>query len=783
MCLYLYMSEWLIPASIKNCLDNNLSFKLTHKLGNKRIFTSDDIKRLILEEAGYITVPPSHGYVFNKYTGPAGKLDHPPPSAAYYKKATLDITPLTTGTYHITNYNKNKELWSITIQDASSSEYISSATGDIMISIYYAKGAAEIGHQQIIRKIVDNPSLQTVVNYYSFKVTIDNFTRILSSSNNYTDSRCGFTIPHWESSGGNLCYYGALSQMTSGARANVTIIIGPTVVLPFGLSNLKIANITTTSDLPDKYLYLNSARLSALGIISLDLSKDRKSKFLKDVIVSQSSGTPLNAVTIKGGGIIYGGIIADTRLVTQLDIPRYNYSMSGTPRADKYAVASSINPPITTDAINSIQYWTLAGLLEINAKTIIIDNISVVGGIPRGISATQLNAYNITGYTDPSRSATITNSDFVLNTYSNGQADGLDSLCTNIFKNLYIQAIDDCFKIASNTTATNITILSGSAGGAINIGAYGYNKPIDQPVDVSNIYLHELDKTRVGDGCKSQPAIPPNNYWPGPSVIFAPYYPTNSNQIIGPIYIQNIYYPVKATELNHWDASDTAPFFSGGFLSAGFDPSEPLITNLSFAIHITTDISSAENLSNNYVYSNMVKNKIINTPMTGHISVIINKQPPRVTSECTNSIPDDHPNQSWNVAAQTTAQTITYIPSYDTKIDSKCIDLLGADTRLGGIINLWNCNSQVNQKWLWESSTNRIKYYNEPSKCIDLPGGDPTPGNKLWLWDCNEKPNQEWLYDQNTNQIRYNADPSMCIDVPSGITIKGSQLQLWNCNK
>ena len=312
-------------------------------------------------------------------------------------------------------------------------------------------------------------------------------------------------------------------------------------------------------------------------------------------------------------------------------------------------------------------------------------------------------------------------------------------------------------------------------GGAINIGAYGYNKPIDQPV-VSNIYLHELDKTNAGDGC--------NYAWPGPSVIFAPYYPTNSNQIIGPISIQNIYYPVKATEPNHWDASDTTPFFTGGFLSAGFDPSEQLITNSTFAIDITTDISFADISFNNYVFSNMLRNNIPNAPMKGHISVTINKQPPRVTSECTNSTSDDPPNQSWNGTGPNTAYTITYRPSCGSTPGScsKCIDLLGDNSINGGIINLWNCNSHVNQKWLWESSTNTIKYYNDQSKCIDLPGGDPTPGNKLWLWDCNGTQNQKWLYDQNTNQIRYNADPSMCIDVPSGITTNGNQLQLWNCN-
>jgi len=112
----------------------------------------------------------------------------------------------------------------------------------------------------------------------------------------------------------------------------------------------------------------------------------------------------------------------------------------------------------------------------------------------------------------------------------------------------------------------------------------------------------------------------------------------------------------------------------------------------------------------------------------------------------------------------------------------KCLELSGGNSAYGTAIDLWDCNSLVNQAWSWADGDNQIKLggHNEPGMCIDLPGGQAYNGNLLWLWACNDGDSQKWDWD--TNAIRYHADPNYCIDLPGGDTGNGNQLWLWECN-
>ena len=797
---------WIVPTEIDFCLDSNLYFLLKSKKdGNKRIFSSEEIKNKTIQVSTnklFTNILSNNNYIFNKYTGQYSSDIftelRDKNTKIYYKDKIITSDILNTpGTYHITGYNKTvKNLYSINISDSSCNDYIPSIDKNT-VYVYISRGAKYSninGFISAINDIVNNPSLETITNYYNFNVTDGKSApELLSSANNYIIG--GFTIPHWDLSATNLSYYGALSQISKNKKVVITIC--KNVVLPFGLSNLKIENIRCNKSTDNKYLYLQESLIQRLKLFTYNCIKQQPT-VIKDEILLGSNFNQLLSFEINGGGIIYGGIINNSTIKHQLNIPHNN----SWPRADNFGIYRN-NINLDKNFINSIQYWTLAGLLEINAQSIKIDNISVVGGIPRGISATQLNAYNTIQNTlyknlynyvlndnklkidvlqssDNLLNATINNSEFVLNSYSGGQADGLDSVCTNTFTNLYIQAIDDCFKIASSTTATNITILSGNAGGAINIGAYGYNKPITK-VDVSYIYLHELDKNQVGDGCHYN-YISPNYYWPGPSVIFAPYYPTQNNIISGNnINIKNIYYPV----IDGWTPSPEQPFFSGGFLSTGFDPTDPLNLNTSNSTwNIITNIPNADDHSFNYVYSNMkiAYGKI----MTGKITININNKYLQSTNECQSSPPvPRYLNQQWNGTSLYSRYTITYKQSCDThnKNCLKCMDLFGSDQNNGTMIGIWDCNGRSNQQWSWLNGSNLITAKNNSNKCIDLPGGDTTNGNKLWIWDCNGSSNQNWSYNKKTLQIQYTADPKKCIDVPGGYTNNGTQLQIWDCNQ
>ena len=107
------------------------------------------------------------------------------------------------------------------------------------------------------------------------------------------------------------------------------------------------------------------------------------------------------------------------------------------------------------------------------------------------------------------------------------QADGLDSLAGHTYiYNTYIQSHDDNLKIASNITGRDITIFAGDgatnpnggAGGAINIGSYGYG--INGNIDLSGIYIHNLPTyPGIDTICDNSQG------WTGVGAIFSPYVP------------------------------------------------------------------------------------------------------------------------------------------------------------------------------------------------------------------------------------------------------------------
>ena len=195
--------EWILPSSINSCLNNDYVYVLDNFTNTKKqIFTTKEIRQYILENTEFITIPDiNNSYTFYKYVG-----SNPPPSISnnnsYYKNKKITTLPSDPGTYYITNYTaNNKELYSITSLDASSSNYISSSIvndNDLKINISLTATGAKASINYIINDLIKTQTLDTVIKYYNFTVN----SQSLSESNNYTIS--GFTIPHWESSNSNL---------------------------------------------------------------------------------------------------------------------------------------------------------------------------------------------------------------------------------------------------------------------------------------------------------------------------------------------------------------------------------------------------------------------------------------------------------------------------------------------------------------------------------------------------------------------------------------------------
>ena len=102
----------------------------------------------------------------------------------------------------------------------------------------------------------------------------------------------------------------------------------------------------------------------------------------------------------------------------------------------------------------------------------------------------------------------------------------------------------------------------------------------------------------------------------------------------------------------------------------------------------------------------------------------------------------------------------------------KCFDVDGGNTANGTKVQTWDCNSNNNQKFVFQNS--QIKWNN---KCLDVAGGSTSNGTKVQIWDCANVDAQKFLY-QNS-QIKWN---NKCLDVDGGNTANGTQIQIWDCD-
>ncbi|MEY9931420.1 hypothetical protein ABH926_006069 [Catenulispora sp. GP43] len=75
------------------------------------------------------------------------------------------------------------------------------------------------------------------------------------------------------------------------------------------------------------------------------------------------------------------------------------------------------------------------------------------------------------------------------------------------------------------------------------------------------------------------------------------------------------------------------------------------------------------------------------------------------------------------------------------QVNGKCLDVTGAGTANGTLVELWDCNGGGNQQWQQNGDT----LVNPASgRCLDDPGFSSTNGTQVEIWDCNGGVNQNW---------------------------------------
>jgi hypothetical protein len=113
---------------------------------------------------------------------------------------------------------------------------------------------------------------------------------------------------------------------------------------------------------------------------------------------------------------------------------------------------------------------------------------------------------------------------------------------------------------------------------------------------------------------------------------------------------------------------------------------------------------------------------------------------------------------------------------------SKCMDIVGGKAVNGASVQIWNCNGNMNQKFIWCSDGRIVSAIND-NMCLDVPGGEFSKPSNLQIWNCNGKPGQYWEYDGNSMAIfPAKAGEKMCMDVSGGSANPGAPINLYYCS-
>ncbi|RSM43203.1 carbohydrate-binding protein [Amycolatopsis balhimycina DSM 5908] len=108
---------------------------------------------------------------------------------------------------------------------------------------------------------------------------------------------------------------------------------------------------------------------------------------------------------------------------------------------------------------------------------------------------------------------------------------------------------------------------------------------------------------------------------------------------------------------------------------------------------------------------------------------------------------------------------------------NRCLDVPGAATANGTLLNIWDCTGRTNQQWT-QLSDGALQVYG--NKCLDVPGQAPAPGTAVRIWDCTGGANQQWNLTADGTIV---GRPSgLCLDVTGAGTANGTRVQLWTCS-
>ncbi|SDT08346.1 ricin-type beta-trefoil lectin domain protein [Actinoplanes derwentensis] len=106
---------------------------------------------------------------------------------------------------------------------------------------------------------------------------------------------------------------------------------------------------------------------------------------------------------------------------------------------------------------------------------------------------------------------------------------------------------------------------------------------------------------------------------------------------------------------------------------------------------------------------------------------------------------------------------------------SRCADVPNSSNANGTRLQVWDCNSNANQRWTLTGGELRVL-----GKCLDAPLGSTAAGTPAQLWECSGNPNQQWTV--NANGTISNLAYGLCLDLNGGATANGTAMVMSTCN-
>jgi hypothetical protein len=111
-----------------------------------------------------------------------------------------------------------------------------------------------------------------------------------------------------------------------------------------------------------------------------------------------------------------------------------------------------------------------------------------------------------------------------------------------------------------------------------------------------------------------------------------------------------------------------------------------------------------------------------------------------------------------------------------SSLNSRCIDVPGANFVDGARLEMWDCNGGSNQKWTFAGGA----LQSQNGKCMDVAAGSTANGAAVQVYTCNGTGAQQFTLTSAGDLV--NPQSNKCVDITGANSAAGTLLELWDCN-